>query len=63
VSDEQGGGTMTASEKETIAFVRRLMLADGAHGEHRDDATWREHQDINAVMLATSLAPDGYLAL
>jgi len=26
-------------------------------------ATWREHRDINMVMLATSLAPDGYLTL
>ncbi|MDD5007713.1 MAG: hypothetical protein PHU49_04540 [Syntrophorhabdaceae bacterium] len=25
--------------------------------------TWTEHRDINMVMLATSLAPDGYLAL
>ena len=25
--------------------------------------TWREHLDINAVMLATSLLPDGYLIL
>jgi hypothetical protein len=24
-------------------------------------AAWRAHEDINAVMLATSLAPDGYL--
>jgi hypothetical protein len=26
-------------------------------------ATWIEHQDINTVMLATSLVPDGYLDL
>ena len=25
--------------------------------------TWKEHADINNVMLATSLAPDGYLQL
>jgi hypothetical protein len=31
--------------------------------EHQRSATWIEHQDINEVMLATSLAPDGYLAL
>jgi hypothetical protein len=29
---------------------------------HRTD-TWREHEDINAVMLATSLVPDGFLDL
>lgn len=26
-------------------------------------ATWLEHQDINSVMLATSLAPDGFLVI
>jgi len=26
-------------------------------------ATWDEHRDINAVMLATCPAPDGFLAL
>ena len=29
----------------------------------RRSATWIEHQDINTVMLATSLVPDGYLDL
>ena len=30
---------------------------------NRQSDTWREHRDINEVMLATSLAPDGYLML
>ncbi|MEA2079994.1 MAG: hypothetical protein U9P00_09095, partial [Pseudomonadota bacterium] len=30
---------------------------------HRDSGTWSEHRDINEVMLATSLAPDGFLVL
>ena len=30
---------------------------------HRDNSTWMDHRDINTVMLATSLAPDGYLGL
>lgn len=30
--------------------------------EHRSVDSWREHADINNVMLATSLAPDGYLS-
>ena len=25
--------------------------------------TWNEHRDINEVMLATSLSPDGFLVL
>jgi len=30
---------------------------------HRHAHTWREHLDINEVMLATSLVPDGFLVL
>ena len=30
---------------------------------HQQSDTWCEHRDINSVMLATSLAPDGYLIL
>ncbi len=29
----------------------------------RETKSWREHEDINMVMLATSLAPDGFLTL
>lgn len=31
--------------------------------EHRRNPTWREHQDINDVMLATCLSPEGFLVL
>lgn len=31
--------------------------------DHRQASAWRDHEDINAVMLATSLVPDGYLRL
>ena len=31
--------------------------------EQQRDATWTEHQDINEVMLATSLVPEGFLVL
>ena len=31
------------------------------HATHQQNPTWCEHEDINAVMLATSLAPDGFL--
>lgn len=27
---------------------------------HREASSWAAHRDINRVMLATSLAPDGY---
>lgn len=31
--------------------------------KNRESRTWTEHRDINMVMLATSLAPEGYLSL
>jgi len=31
--------------------------------KNQASATWQEHRDINTVMLATSLAPDGYLSI
>ena len=31
--------------------------------EHQAGSSWSEHRDINAVMLATSLVPDGFLVL
>jgi hypothetical protein len=42
-----------------IGAIERLWLEP----ENRDSRTWKEHEDINAVMLATSLAPDGFLAM
>ena len=30
---------------------------------NRESQTWAEHRDINSVMLATCLMPDGYLEL
>jgi hypothetical protein len=32
-------------------------------GTNRKSATWTEHREINTVMLATSLAPDGFLEI
>ncbi len=32
-------------------------------GKNREAETWREHREINMVMLATSLAPDGFLLI
>jgi len=29
----------------------------------RENKTWRAHREINMVMLATSLAPEGFLSL
>ena len=40
-------------------LIERFWLEPG----HQSIKTWQEHADINSVMLATSLAPDGYLKL
>ena len=31
--------------------------------DNRESASWQDHADINMVMLATSLEPEGYLDL
>lgn len=43
--------------------VREAIVAFWADPVHRGVVTYREHQDINDVMLATSLSPDGFLVL
>jgi hypothetical protein len=50
------------------ALMQYLPLRDEIEAFWRDPeqqraSTWTEHQDINEVMLATSLAPDGFLVL
>ena len=50
------------------ALGRYVSLAAAIEGfwlidEHRQQQTWAEHRDINDVMLATSLAPQGFLVL
>lgn len=49
-------------------FARLLAVRDAINAfwldpSHRGSASYREHQDINDVMLATSLAPEGFLVL
>jgi hypothetical protein len=41
--------------------LARRITACWADPVARTGATWQAHEDINAVMLATSLAPAGYL--
>lgn len=41
------------------AEIRSFWLVPG----HRETRTWADHRDINDVMLATSLVPDGFVAL
>jgi hypothetical protein len=56
---------LRARLQELMAY---LPLREAIEGFWREPAnqrsdTWAEHRDINEVMLATSLAPDGYLTL
>ncbi|HME45407.1 MAG TPA: hypothetical protein VKF36_20110 [Syntrophorhabdales bacterium] len=47
-------------EYESVAdVIERFWLEP----EHQKAASWTEHRDINMVMLATCLDPDGYLAV
>jgi len=54
--------------KQLEALMQYLPLRDEIEAfwrnpDYQRTATWTEHQDINEVMLATSLAPDGFLEL
>jgi len=56
----------TGLRRSIAAISRHLSRADHidefwSEPSHRAGATWRDHADINGVMLATSLAPEGYL--
>jgi hypothetical protein len=46
-----------------LAHEREPILSFWTTAEHRDTRTYREHQDINDVMLATALAPRGFVVL
>lgn len=57
----------TADPSELLERLRaRLPMREKVLGfwldpSHRRAGTWTDHEDINRVMLATALAPDGYL--
>jgi len=64
-SDELGG-TRALSRGELAPLLRHGHLRERIDGfwldpAHREAPTWKEHLDINEVMLATSLMPGGYL--
>ncbi len=43
--------------------LRGQIVAFWLEPDHRSGRTWTEHRDINEVMLATALAPEGFLIL
>jgi hypothetical protein len=70
-SVEQGASSPPADPRQRARvqqLVQYLPLREAIEAFWRDPAnrrsdTWTEHRDINEVMLATSLAPDGFLML
>jgi hypothetical protein len=53
---------------QTEGLMRYTQLSDSIEAfwldpANRQTSEWMSHRDINGVMLATSLAPDGYLSL
>jgi hypothetical protein len=63
-----GSRSRTGVGKELEALLRHAPLAAEIERfwlspEHRGAPSWSEHRDINEVMLATSLAPEGCLEL
>ena len=46
-----------------VAPVRAEIESFWLRPDHRRAPTWLEHEDINDVMLATSLAPQGFLGV
>jgi hypothetical protein len=44
--------------------VRHILIENfWLERTNREAKSWMDHRDINMVMLATSLAPDGFLTL
>jgi hypothetical protein len=65
-ADQESGHATTGTQLQ--ALMQYLPLRDEIetfwrNPEQQQAAGWTEHQDINEVMLATSLAPDGFLVL
>ncbi len=60
VGNEAGG---LLDELARHHFLAQKIEEFWLQPHNRDAASWREHADINAVMLATSLMPDGFLTL
>ena len=64
----RAGAAAGGSPGTIEALVKYLPLRGSiekfwTNGRNRESAAWLEHGDINTVMLATSLDPDGFLAV
>jgi len=61
--------TMTGSHNQLVKGLleyvplREKIEQFWLDGRNRETSTWTDHREINRVMLATSLAPEGFLAV
>ena len=65
LGDDPGGsadGRNARAELARYAPLREAIESFWLVDAHREQPTWRAHEDINEVMLATALAPEGLLA-
>lgn len=67
-SAQSNAATRPEVRAQLEALIRYVPLGEEIEAFWRDPAhrsgnTWSEHRDINEVMLATRLAPDGFLVL
>jgi len=60
-----GGDDLRARVHALASYVglRAAIVSSWLGPEHQRLSAWSEHRDINEVMLATSLAPDGFLVI
>lgn len=70
--DTQGALRRVFANAEARARIQRLVphvrlrsaiVSFWLDAEHQQARTWLEHRDINEVMLATSLVPEGFLSV
>jgi hypothetical protein len=54
---------MKAKQTSRFGQVRESIIRFWLDANHRTSHTYREHEDINDVMLATSLVPSGFTSL
>jgi hypothetical protein len=59
----QRGGDPVVEQLARFVPLRAEIESFWLHPEHRRTPAWLEHENINDVMLATALAPDGYSRL
>ncbi|MGJ0485558.1 MAG: hypothetical protein ACR65R_13670 [Methylomicrobium sp.] len=62
-SDLSDGACLRLRELMRYVPVGERIESFWRDPEHRRSLAWTEHRDINEVMLATSLAPEGFLVL